>query len=72
MRSLLGSLMYLQVWTRPEISYSVNYLARYTHRANKTTIAAARRVLRYLATTRDKGIRFKRHASGTIGPSAMK
>eukprot|EP00961_Rhodomonas_salina_P048330 648790-Rhodomonas_salina.1 len=45
MRSILGSLQYLQLWSRPEISFSVNYLACYTLRADKTTITAARRVL---------------------------
>eukprot|EP00961_Rhodomonas_salina_P288361 3896625-Rhodomonas_salina.1 len=45
MLSILGSLQYLQLWTRPEISFSVNYLARYTLRADKSTIAAARRIL---------------------------
>eukprot|EP00961_Rhodomonas_salina_P146092 1966257-Rhodomonas_salina.1 len=45
MRALLGSLMYLQVWMRPEISYAVNYLASYTHRACPSTILAAKRVL---------------------------
>eukprot|EP00961_Rhodomonas_salina_P266007 3595427-Rhodomonas_salina.1 len=45
MRSILGSLMYIQVWSRPEIAFAVNYLARYTQRADKTTIAAARRIL---------------------------
>eukprot|EP00961_Rhodomonas_salina_P053998 725096-Rhodomonas_salina.1 len=45
MRSILGSLMYIQVWSRPEIAFAVNYLARYTQLADKTTIAAARRIL---------------------------
>eukprot|EP00961_Rhodomonas_salina_P085293 1145324-Rhodomonas_salina.1 len=64
--------MYLQVWTRPEISYAVNYLACYTHLACPSTIQAAKRVLRYLSATREKGIRFNRHPDNTVGPNAMK
>eukprot|EP00961_Rhodomonas_salina_P161362 2172611-Rhodomonas_salina.1 len=67
MRSILCSLQYLQLWLRPEISYSVNYLARYTLCADKTTIAAARRVLRYLACTKDKGIRFRYNPTSQLG-----
>ena len=59
MRSMLGSIIYCQTWSRPEISFAVNYLSRYTLRANKTTIAATRRILRYLSATRHHGIRFK-------------
>eukprot|EP00961_Rhodomonas_salina_P159557 2148696-Rhodomonas_salina.1 len=63
MRSILGSLQYLQLWTRPEISFSVNYLAQYTLRTDKSTIAAARWILRYLAGTKEKGIRFQYNPS---------
>eukprot|EP00961_Rhodomonas_salina_P272419 3681258-Rhodomonas_salina.1 len=40
--------------------------------ADRTTIAAARRVLRYLAETRNEGIQFKYDAGGGIGPNAVK
>eukprot|EP00961_Rhodomonas_salina_P031612 425873-Rhodomonas_salina.1 len=56
---MLGSIIYCQTWSRPEISLAVNYLSRYTLQANKTTIAATRRILRYLSATRHHGIRFK-------------
>eukprot|EP00961_Rhodomonas_salina_P151306 2036860-Rhodomonas_salina.2 len=72
MRQILGSLMYLQVWTRPEISYAVNYLARYTLRADKSTITAARRILRYLAATQSEGIRFKCNPRCELGEHAVK
>eukprot|EP00961_Rhodomonas_salina_P268726 3631492-Rhodomonas_salina.2 len=72
MRSILGSLQYLQLWSRPEISFSVNYLARYTLRADKTTITAARRILRYLASTKEKGIWFQYNPSMQLGRNAVK
>jgi transposase InsO family protein len=53
---LVGSLMYLSVCTRPDISQAVGALARYM--ANPTTAhwQAAKGVVRYLSTTKDFGI----------------
>eukprot|EP00961_Rhodomonas_salina_P130480 1756614-Rhodomonas_salina.2 len=72
MRSIIGSCMYMMVWSRLEISFAVNYLSRYTLHANRTTIAAARRVLLYLAATPKKGIQFKYDPRGGIGPNSVK
>ena len=60
---LIGSLMYLAVCTRPDITQAVGALARFM--AAPTTIhwAAALGVLRYLAGTRDHGICFGRNNS---------
>jgi hypothetical protein len=55
---LVGSLMYLSVCTRPDISQAVGALARYM--ANPTTAhwQAAKAVLRYINGTADFGITF--------------
>ncbi|KAL8125169.1 hypothetical protein AgCh_012735 [Apium graveolens] len=45
---IIGSLQYLANVTRPDISYSVSKLARYTSCPNKTHWEALDRVLRYL------------------------
>eukprot|EP00961_Rhodomonas_salina_P157694 2122812-Rhodomonas_salina.1 len=49
----------MSVWTRPDIAFAVNYLARFVQRPNRTLIKAARRVFRYLKSTPDKGITFR-------------
>eukprot|EP00961_Rhodomonas_salina_P296844 3936705-Rhodomonas_salina.2 len=57
-RSMVGSLMYLSVWTRPDISYAVNVLARHLNYASPKLIRAARRIFQYLKGTRLHGITF--------------
>mmetsp|Transcript_18530 Transcript_18530/g.37664 ORF Transcript_18530/g.37664 Transcript_18530/m.37664 type:complete len:1503 (+) Transcript_18530:3729-8237(+) len=57
-RSMIGTLLYLAVWTRPDIAMVVNMLARYMTRASPRLIKAARNVFRYLKGTRTDGITF--------------
>jgi hypothetical protein len=72
MRAIIGCLMYLQVWTRPEIAYAVNYLARFTLRADKVTLKAARRVLAYCKGTPLHGIRYKFDPDNQISANSLK
>ena len=55
---LIGSLMYLSVCTRPDISQAVGALARYMANPTKEHWQAATNVLRYLAGTTECGITF--------------
>lgn len=48
---IIGCLMYLTNCTRPDISYAVNRLSRYTHNPNKDHWTALCRVLEYLRDT---------------------
>ncbi len=47
-KELIGSLLFLQTGTIPEISWIVSFLARYMTKAGEPHMAAAKRVLRYL------------------------
>lgn len=55
---LIGSLMYLSVCTRPDISQAVGALARYMAAPTVAHWQAAKGVLRYISGTRDYGITF--------------
>ena len=55
---LVGSLMYLSVTTRPDISFVVGALARFMSCPTSTHWQAAKDVLRYLEGTKDYGLVF--------------
>ncbi|GJZ17872.1 retrovirus-related pol polyprotein from transposon TNT 1-94 [Tanacetum coccineum] len=58
-RSLIGRLLYL-THSRPDISFSIGVLSRFMHKPSKHHFGAAKRVLRYLAGTKEFGIWFRR------------
>lgn len=55
-QSLIGTLMYLAVATRPDISFAVSYLSQFNNCYDSTHFMAAKRVLRYLKGTIDEGL----------------
>jgi hypothetical protein len=59
-------LMYLTAYTRPDIAYAVHQAARYTHSPKASHSVAVKRILRYLVSTREKGIFFKPNNSNQI------
>lgn len=52
-RNIIGALLYISTGTRPDISFSVNYLSRFQNCYNSTHFKYALRVLKYLYSTRD-------------------
>ena len=66
--SLIGSLQYLAIATRPNIAFAVNRLASYTENPSLKHYGAAKRLLRYIKETRDYGITYHTHANRHIGP----
>ena len=65
-QSVIGSLMYLSVCTRPDIAYAVGALARHASKPGKPHWTAVKRVLRYLNGTKNQGIIFRRGESASI------
>ncbi|KAH9779126.1 hypothetical protein KPL71_007607 [Citrus sinensis] len=58
-RQLVGSLIYLTL-TRPDISYAVGVMSRYMQNPKKSHLEAVRRVLRYVKSTIDYGLLYKK------------
>ena len=50
---IIGSLMYLENCTKPNIAYAIGRLSRYTQSPNQDHWVAIRRVLKYLRGTND-------------------
>ena len=55
-QSIIGSVMYCQTQTRPDIAYGVSLLSRFSSNPRQEHINAAKRLLRYLRGTIDLGI----------------
>jgi len=58
--SLIGSLMYAAVATRPDIAYAVNRLASFTANPTLSHWNAAKRIMRYLKGTINYGITYSK------------
>ncbi|CAL8999389.1 unnamed protein product [Prunus brigantina] len=58
--SLVGSLMYAQVCTRPDLAFAVSMLGRFQSNPGQAHWIAGKRVLRYLQRTKDYKLTFKR------------
>ncbi|XP_046145004.1 secreted RxLR effector protein 161-like [Osmia bicornis bicornis] len=52
-RELIGSLMYLALYTRPDIQYTVTKLSQYNINPGKVHWVQAKHVLRYLMKTKE-------------------
>jgi hypothetical protein len=66
---IIGSLMYLASATRPDISYAVCRLSRYTSNPGSDHWIALERVLKYLKGTKDLKIYYSGHPAVTEGYS---
>ncbi len=55
---IIGSLMFLMNYTRPDIAYAVSRLSRYTHSPNVDHWNALKRLLKYLRGTMELGLHY--------------
>ena len=64
-QSMVGSLNYASISTRPDITFAVNVLSRYLQHPGPNHVTACKTVLRYLRGTSDVGLIFdgKNHAA---------
>ena len=58
--SIVGSLMYAQTCTRPNISFAVRMLGRYQSNLGLDHWKATKKVLRYLQGTKDHMLTYRR------------
>jgi len=65
-RVIVGSLLYLACWTRPDIAFAVSELSRFVSDPGTVHMQAAKRVLRYLKGTKELGLKFTRPADGSL------
>ena len=59
-REMVGSLIYIMIGTRPDLSYVVTKLSQYMSQPNVAHFNAAKRVLKYLKGTADYSLKFHR------------
>jgi hypothetical protein len=68
-RATVGMLLYLSTNTRPDITYAVSQVARFTHDPKQSHAQAVKRIVRYLKGTQDKGTIMK--PDGTLAINCM-
>jgi hypothetical protein len=66
-QSLVGSLMYLAVSTRPDIAHAVSMLSQFNTNFGEQHWRAAKRVLRYLKNTENLSLMFKKYGQELVG-----
>jgi len=58
-RSVIGKLDFLEKSTRPDIAYAVHQCARFSENPKENHSKAVKRIIRYLAGTKDKGLELR-------------
>jgi hypothetical protein len=57
-RQVVGSVLYISIWTRPDISYTVGKLAKFNNHPTMEAIHAAQWLLQYMRCTKHMGLTF--------------
>ena len=69
-QALVGALLYLSNWTRPDSSKAVSSCSRFLAAPAPSHIVAAKRILRYLSGTSDLSICYTR-CSSSLAPNVL-
>lgn len=70
-RAMVGSLIYMSTWTRPDIAQAVGYLARFLAQPTEQAVIAAKRVFAYLKATQHHSICFNKKGFTTRDPDDL-
>ena len=65
-RNMVGSLLYLACWSRPDISLAVSELSRFVSCPGENHMVAVKHLLRYLKGSRELGLKYSK--PGNSGP----
>ena len=65
-QSMVGSLLYMAVATRPDIAQAVGAVAKFCSRPSEAHLTAVKRILRYLKGTANLGLKFMKSESGEL------
>ena len=65
-QAIVGSLMYIALATKPDISFAVSALSRYSSRSLAGHLTAAKPVLRFLKSTAHHRLYFSSEGSSEI------
>ena len=57
-QAMIGSVMFAMIETRPDISFAVSAVSRFAQNPSNVHFEAAKLIIRYLKTTRTRGIRY--------------
>ena len=68
-QSIVGSLLYAALTTRPDIAFAVSELSRFNTQATEFHLQAAYHTLRYLAGTTNQGLVFKSNSFDPNNPT---
>ena len=62
-QSAVGSLQYLATMTRPDISFAVSNVGKFSSQPTKEHWTAVKRIIRYLKGTQDYGLLYMRDST---------
>ena len=65
-QSMLGSIMYIMLQTRPDIAYAISKLSQFSSNPTEQHLQALKRVLRYLKGTKGLGLTYQKDEKGEL------
>lgn len=68
-QSMVGSLLFLSMATRPDISHAVGVVSKFNSKPTEAHLTAVKRILRYLKGTINLALKYKNESSPLIGYS---